>query len=123
MPIVRIDIPTGYSNAVKDRIREGMKQAIIEAIDPGQNGRHPETCKWIYPSITEAYGGLGDGLPTVSIDTRPGRTREQKRKLADLICDLFEKEMGTRDVYVIFRTSDSDDHIAGGEPLPVWRRN
>ena len=48
MPIVRIDIPTGYSNAVKDRIREGMKQAIIEAIDPGQNGRHPETCNLQY---------------------------------------------------------------------------
>lgn len=121
MPIVRIDIPEGYSNAVKDRLREGVKDAINEAIDPGQNGRHPETCKWIYPSIREAYGKLGDGLPTVTVDTRPGRTTQQKRKLAALICDLFERELGTRDVYVLLRTTESDDHIAGGEPLPEWR--
>ena len=63
MPIVRIDIPTGYSNDVKDRIREGIKDAINVAIDPGQQGRHPETCKWIYPSITEAYGDLVLGCP------------------------------------------------------------
>lgn len=121
MPIVRIDIPTGYSNEVKDRIREGIKDAVNVAIDPGQQGRHPETCKWIYPSITEAYGELGAGLPTVSIDTRPGRTTEQKMHLCSLICDLFEREMGTRDVYVILRTSPSEDHIAAGEPLPVWK--
>lgn len=120
MPIVRIDIPEGYPKEVKDRLREGVKEAIIEAIDPGQNGRHPETCKWIYPSIREAYGRLGDGLPTVSVDTRPGRTQKQKRHLANLICNLFERELGTRDVYVLIRTTESDDHIAGGEPLPEW---
>ena len=123
MPIVRIDIPEGYANEVKDRLREGVREAIVEAIDPGQNGRHPETCKWIYPSIREAYGKLGDGLPTVSVDTRPGRTRAQKQHLASLICDLFEREMGTRDVYVLIRTTESDDHIAGGEALPQWRPN
>jgi len=120
MPIVRIDIPAGYSNDVKDELREGIKEAIIKAIDPGQNGRHPETCKWIYPAISEAYGGLGDGLPTVTVDTRPGRTREQKDHLAQLICDLFDRVMGTRDVYVLIRTTESEDHIAGGKALPVW---
>ena len=121
MPIVRVDIPAGYPDSVKDRLREGIREAIIEAIDPGQKGLHPETCKWIYPAIREAYGSIGDGLPTVTVDTRPGRTREQKRKLAALICDLFEKVMGTRDVYVLVRTTDAEDHLAGGEPLPEWR--
>ncbi len=121
MPIVRIDSPAGYSNEVKDRIREGIEDAVDEAIDRGRRGRHPETRKWIYPSKTQANGELGAGLPTVSIDTGPGRNTAHKTKLASPICDLFERELGTRDVHVILRTSPSGDHIAAGEPLPVWR--
>jgi phenylpyruvate tautomerase PptA (4-oxalocrotonate tautomerase family) len=121
MPIVRVQIPTGYSDTVKEKLCDGIRDAIDIAIDPGQKGRHPETRKWIYPSITEAYGKLGAGLPTVTIDTRPGRSREQKDRVAVLICDVFEKVMGTRDVYVLLRTSEAADHIAGGTALPEWR--
>ncbi len=121
MPIVRIDIPTGYSDDVKERLRQGIRDAIEEIIDPGQSGRHPETCKWIYPSIREAFGRLGDGLPTVTIDTRPGRAQEQKQRLAEAICDIFEEILSTRDVYVLLRTTAAADHIAGGVPLPEWQ--
>lgn len=121
MPIVRVQIPEGYSNEVKHRLADGLRDAINEAIDPGQNDRFPETRKWIYPAITEAYGELGRGLPTVTIDTRPGRTQEQKDLVAKLICDLFEEVMGTRDVYVLLRTTEAADHLAGGTALPVWQ--
>jgi phenylpyruvate tautomerase PptA (4-oxalocrotonate tautomerase family) len=121
MPIVRVDIPAGYSDRTKDQIRDGIKKAIDEVIDPGQKGRHPETRKWIYVSITEAYGKLGDGLPTVTIDTRPGRKQEQKTELARRLCDVFEKILGTRDVYLLLRESPAGDHIGGGTPLPEWR--
>jgi phenylpyruvate tautomerase PptA (4-oxalocrotonate tautomerase family) len=121
MPIVRVDVPTGVSNETKDQLRAGIKEAINLALDPGQNGRYPETCKWIYVSIREAYGKIGDGLPTVTIDTRPGRKQEQKAKVANLICNVFDKVMGTRDVYVLLRTSEAQDHIGGGVPLPEWR--
>lgn len=121
MPIVRVDVPIGTKNEVKDRLRAGIKKAIDVALDPGQKGKFPETCKWIYVSVTEAYAKLGDGLPTVTIDTRPGRKQAQKAQVASLICDVFEKEMGTRDVYVLLRTTESDDHIGGGAPLPVWK--
>ncbi len=121
MPIVRVDVPHGVSNAVKDNLRAGIKDAINSALDPGQQGRHPETCKWIYVSVTEAYGKIGDGLPTVTIDTRPGRKQEQKDMVARLICDVFDKVMGTRDVYVLLRTTESADHLGGGVALPVWR--
>lgn len=121
MPIVRVDVPEGCARAVKDELRSGIKAAIDEALDPGQKGRHPETCKWIYVSIREAYGEIGDGLPTVTIDTRPGRKQEQKDHVAKLICDVFEKAMGTRDVYVLLRTTEAADHLGGGVALPVWR--
>ena len=120
MPIVRVDVPP-VSTKVKDVLRQEIKRVINEILDPGQNGRFPETCKWIYVSIREAYGELGDGLPTVTIDTRPGRKQEQKLKLANAICDVFEKTLGTRDVYVLLRETQAADHIGGGVPLPEWR--
>ena len=121
MPIVRVDIPAGFPDRTKDQIRDGIKKAIDEVIDPGQKGRYPETRKWIYVSITEAYGKLGEGLPTVTIDTRPGRKQEQKLELARRICDVFEHALGTRDVYVLMREAPAGDHIGGGTPLPEWR--
>jgi phenylpyruvate tautomerase PptA (4-oxalocrotonate tautomerase family) len=120
MPIVRVDVPP-ISTQKKDVLRREIKRVINEILDPGQNGRFPETCKWIYVSIREAYGELGDGLPTVTIDTRPGRKQEQKLQLANTICDVFEKALGTRDVYVLLRETQAADHIGGGIPLPEWR--
>jgi phenylpyruvate tautomerase PptA (4-oxalocrotonate tautomerase family) len=120
MPIVRVDVPP-ISTQLKDSIRQDIKRVINEIIDPGQNGRFPETCKWIYVSVREAYGALGDGLPTVTIDTRPGRKQEQKLRLANAICDVFEQHLGTRDVYVLLRETQAADHIGGGVPLPEWR--
>jgi phenylpyruvate tautomerase PptA (4-oxalocrotonate tautomerase family) len=121
MPIVRVDVPEGVPNEAKDALRHGIKQAIDEIIDPAQAGRFPETRKWIYVSIREAYGGIGDGLPTVTIDTRPGRKQEQKLRLANAICDIFEKVLGTRDVYVLLRSTEAADHIGAGKSLPDWK--
>lgn len=121
MPIVRVDVPLGCSNQVKDALRSEIKRVINEVLDPGQGGKHPETAKWIYVSIREAYGAIGDGLPTVTIDTRPGRKQEQKLRLANEICDIFEKAIGTRDVYVLLRETNAADHIGGGTPLPEWK--
>jgi phenylpyruvate tautomerase PptA (4-oxalocrotonate tautomerase family) len=101
MPIVRVDVPHRVSNEVKDELRAGIKDAINTALDPGQQGRHPETCGWIYVSITEAYDKMGDGLPAVTIDKRPGRAQEQNDMVARLIRDVFDRVMGMRDVYVL----------------------
>jgi hypothetical protein len=108
-------------NDVKGALRDDIKEAIRVAIDPGQNGRFPETERWIYVAITEAFGEVGAGLPSISIDTRPGRKREQKDHLVRLLCDIFEKHVGTRDVYTLFRTTDAMDHIGGDTPLPEWQ--
>jgi phenylpyruvate tautomerase PptA (4-oxalocrotonate tautomerase family) len=116
-----VDIPIGYPNSTKDDIRAGIKNAIDDVFDPAQKGRYPETLKWIYVSVREAYGSVGDGLPTVTIDTRPGRKPDKKAELARRICDVFESAMGTRDVYVLLREVPAADHIGGGVSLPEWR--
>jgi phenylpyruvate tautomerase PptA (4-oxalocrotonate tautomerase family) len=115
-----VDVPQ-VSTRIKDILRKEIKRVINETLDPGQSGRFPETCKWIYVSVREAYGELGDGLPTVTIDTRPGRRQDQKLQLANAICDIFESAIGTRDVYVLLRETNAADHIGGGVPLPEWR--
>jgi phenylpyruvate tautomerase PptA (4-oxalocrotonate tautomerase family) len=121
MPIVRVDVPLGTTRQVKDVLRAEIKRAINEVLDPSQNGKFPETCKWIYVSIREAYGEIGDGLPTVTIDTRPGRKQEQKLRLANAICDVFDQAMRTRDVYVLLRETRAADHIGAGVSLPEWK--
>ena len=120
MPIVRVDIPRGYTDAHKERLRQGIRQAVDEALDPAQKERFPEARKWIYVSIHEAFGEIGDGLPTVTIDARPGRSRERKDLCAKLICDVFETYMNTREVYVLLRTTEAADHLTGAGALPEW---
>lgn len=120
MPIVRVDIPLGYTDAHKERLRQGIRQAVDEALDPAQKERFPDARKWIYVSIHEAFGEIGDGLPSVTIDARPGRSRERKDLCAKLICDVFETYMNTREVYVLLRTTEAADHLTGADALPEW---
>lgn len=120
MPIVKVDVPEGCPNATKDGLIADIKAAIDEIIDPAQQGQYPETRKWIYVAVRETYGKLGAGLPTVTIDTRPGRSAEQKLALARSICDIFDRRLGTQDVYVLFRSTPAEDHLGAGTPLPKW---
>ena len=120
MPIVRVDIPQGHPDSTKDGLIADIRAAIDRIIDPAQQERFPETRKWIYVAVREAHGKLGAGLPTVTIDTRPGRKAEQKIALARAICDIFERRLGTRDVYVLLRPTPAEDHFGGGVPLPKW---
>lgn len=121
MPIVRIQIPSGFTDQTKGKLRDAVREAIKVAIDPGQQGRSPETERWIYVSITEAFGELGAGLPTITVDTRPGRRRDQKDHLARLVGDIFAEHIGSADVYLLFRESAAADHMGGTESLPEWR--
>ena len=41
MQIVRVDIPYGYTAAHKERLRQGIKDAIDQALDPALRGGHP----------------------------------------------------------------------------------
>jgi len=121
MPIVRVDVPLNTPRATKDVLRAEIKRVINEVLDPGQAGKFPETRKWIYVSVREAYGEIGDGLPTVTVDTRPGRKPETKMRLARELCDVFDKAMHTRDVYLLLRETPAADHIGAGVSLPEWK--
>ncbi|GAB5438431.1 tautomerase family protein [Falsiruegeria mediterranea] len=65
---------------------------------------------------------MGDGLPLVTVDLRPGRDAGRKKALVDAIAVLLQKEHNSdpTDLYVLFRENPSENHYTGGVPLPAW---
>lgn len=73
-------------------------------------------------AIREAFGEMGDGLPLVTVDLRPGREAGRKKALVDAIAKILNVDMGSDpiDLYVLFRENPAENHYTGGTPLPAW---
>ena len=112
MPIVRADVPVGFSDPRKEAIRGAIKAAIVMALAP-------EESKYIYVGVCEVFAPVGDGAPSVTIDLRTGYETERKDLLATAISDAFAATAGIdpRDVYMLFRETDAANHYCGGMPL------
>ena len=115
MPVIRIEVPEGTAPDSKKRIREGAKQAVLDTLAPKET-------KYDYVAVREVHGEIGDGVPLVTVDLRPGREPERKKALVDAIAGLLNAEMGiaAEDVYVLFRENSAENHYCGGTPLPAW---
>ncbi len=115
MPVIRIEVPEGTSLDRKRRIREGVKQAVLDTLAPKET-------KYDYVAVREVFGEIGDGLPLVTVDLRAGREAERKKALVDAIAALLKRELNVeaRDVYVLYRENPAENHYTGGEPLPPW---
>jgi phenylpyruvate tautomerase PptA (4-oxalocrotonate tautomerase family) len=116
MPVIRIDIPYGYSDRTKKNLKASVKKAVIDAIDP-------KITKFIYININEVFAELGDGAPIVTVDLRPGRETERKVELNRNIAKAFSETTDSKpeDLYLLFRETSASDHFCGGEPLPEWK--
>lgn len=115
MPVIRIEVPEGTATDVKGRIRDGVKQAVIDTLAPKE-------IKYDYVAIREAFGIIGDGLPLVTVDLRPGREPERKKALVDAIAAILNSELAVDpvDLHVLFRETPAENHYTGGTPLPDW---
>ena len=76
MPVIRIEVPEGTSLDKKSRIREGVKQAVLDTLAPKET-------KYDYVAVREVFGEIGDGVPLITVDLRPGREAERKKALVD----------------------------------------
>ena len=114
MPVIRIEVPEGTSQEIKKRIREGAKQAVLDTLAPKET-------KYDYVAVREVFGEIGDGVPLITVDLRPGREPERKKALADAIAELLNMELNVaaQDVYVLYRENPAENHYCGGEPLPA----
>ena len=115
MPLIRIDVPEGTETETKQIIHKRVREVVLRTLAPKQ-------VKYDYVSIREAYGIIGDGLPVIDVDLRPGREPERKKGLVDGIAEVLNETMGVKaeDIYCIFRETPASDHYTGGEPLPEW---
>ncbi len=115
MPVIRIDVPEGTGREIKSRIRDGVKQAVLDTLAPKET-------KYDYVAVREAFAELGDGVPLVTVDLRPGREAERKKALVDAIAEILQAELGSEpvDLYVLFRENPAENHYTGGTPLPAW---
>jgi len=115
MPVIRIEVPEGTGTDAKTAIREGVKQAVLDTLAPKET-------KYDYVAVREVFGVIGDGVPLVTVDLRPGREPERKKALVDAITAILDAELGVaaEDVYVLFRENPAENHYTGGEPLPAW---
>ena len=115
MPLIRIDVPEGTETKKKQIIHKRVREVVLRTLAPKQ-------VKYDYVSIREAYGIIGDGLPVIEVDLRPGREPKSKKGLVDGIAEVLNETMGVKveDIYFIFRETPASDHYTGGEPLPEW---
>ena len=116
MPLIRVVVPEGVSTGKKNKIRTEIKDAVLRTLAPKET-------KYDYVSISEALGVVGDGLPVVDVDLRPGRSSERKKALVDEISRILFKELNVKeeDIYVLFRENPAENHYTGGTPLPEWK--
>ena len=115
MPVIRIEVPEGTASESKRRIREAVKAAVLKTLAPKE-------VKYDYVAVREVFGEVGDGLPLVEVDLRPGREPERKKALVDAIAGVLKAELQVEpeDVYVLFRETTAANHYTGGRPLPDW---
>lgn len=115
MPIVRVELPYGFSQEKKAQARLAVKHAVLKTLAPKES-------KYDYVAIREVFGDIGDGVPVVTVDLRPGREQERKSALAAAIAQALGEVAGIRpdDVYVLFRETVAANHYCGGKPLAEW---
>lgn len=115
MPVIRIEVPEGTSAETKKNLREGAKQAVLETLAPKET-------KYDYVAVNEVFAPIGDGVPLVTVDLRPGREPERKKALVNALAKLLKTELNVEpvDLYVLFRENPAENHYCGGEPLADW---
>ena len=115
MPLIRIDVPEGGSTDIKKQIHSKVREVVLKTLAPKE-------VKYDYVSIREAFGFIGDGLPVIDVDLRPGRDARRKKALVDGISEVLKEMLNVskEDVYCLFRETPAHNHYTGGKPLPEW---
>ena len=115
MPLIRLDLPEGIASETKKLIHSRIRKVVLKTLAPKE-------VKYDYVSIRESFGFIGDGLPVIDIDLRPGREPERKKALVDGISDVLNEilNISKKDIYCLFRETPAQNHYTGGSPLPKW---
>ena len=73
--------------------------------------------KYDYVSIREALGIIGDSLPVIDVDLRPGREPERKKGLVDGIAEVLNETRKCRQkIFTVFFEKPAPDHYQEVNP-------
>ena len=103
MPLIRISVPEGTATEKKQIIHKRVREVVLKTLAPKQ-------VRYDYVSIAEAFGVIGDGLPVIDVDLRPGREPERKKGLVDGIAEVLP---GTATCGVLLRFQNTNDGDRG----------
>lgn len=100
MPLVRIDHPTGKSDAYRKALSDGVYDAMRATFNVPEDdrfqvlGEHPNT-EIVRPT---SYLGVqySDGLVVIQVTCNEGRTLEQKKAFFAAVADRLVKSPGLR---------------------------
>lgn len=108
MLLIRIHIPPGYLPENKEAIRQAVKDAALAALTI-------DASHHVYVSVHEAHGRMGDGLPTVIIDSEPLVDAERKQALASQVSQAVASHAGTTvgQIYLLIREIVAENHFVG----------
>ena len=117
MPVIRVEVPAGTPAGTQQSIRTAVEAAVLEALAPKET-------RYDGVAAREVVAEIGDGVPLVEIDLRPGREPERKEAPVDAIAEILNVTMGVEaaDVQVLFREDPAENHYCGGTPLPLDSR-
>ncbi len=116
MPIVQIKLPKGCADEeTLEKVRLGAKANVLKTLSPKES-RHD------YVVVSEEFGEIGDGLPFVLVDMRPGREHARKEAFAKAVSETIENELqiDPKNVFVLYRESDASNFFVGDGFLPGW---
>ena len=76
MPLIRLDVPEGVSTDIKKQIHSKVREIVLKTLAPVE-------VKYDYVSIRGAFGFIGDGLPVIDVDFRPGWDARRKKAVVE----------------------------------------
>ena len=77
MPVIRVEVPDNTDRETMLRIRQGVKQAVLDTLAPKET-------KYDYVAVSGVVAEIGDGVPLIAVDLRPGREVARKKALVRL---------------------------------------
>ncbi|CAK9078400.1 Tautomerase domain-containing protein [Durusdinium trenchii] len=111
MPIVQIHLPKNCADeATLERIRVACRQHVLDTLS-ADRAHHD------YVTVVEVLGKMGDGVPLVKVDQRPGREKWRKEQFSQRIAKTIADELKCQEnhCFVVFRESPTEHNFYVGD--------
>ena len=102
MPLVRVDMIKGKDKEYKKTLLECIHEGLVESIGIEDWDRFQRIVE-IEPNDFETAPGKGEGFMIIEITLFPGRTKEQKKSLIEILTSSLVENLHIKatDVFIV----------------------